>query len=367
MPRGLHVGRATIRRVVLASGGTAGHVHPALAVADAWRALRPDVALTVLGTADGFEARAVPAHGLPFVAVPAAPLVGTGMSGRLRALATTARGALRARRVLAGLRPDLMLAFGNYASAGAVLAAWSRGIPVVLHEANVVPGVANRWLARLATRVLVGCAPTAGAFGVTPAVVTGTPVRAELAAVRKTAPAGSVRLLVTGGSLGSRFLDAEAPALAARIAGLGVACAVRHQAAEPAPVEAAYRRLGVAAEVVRFLDPDPMLASYAWADVALTCAGAMTLAELARVGLPAVVVPLACAALDHQTANAREAARLTGCRWTSEAAWDVEAVAAHVAALARSPAAWTSASDGMRRLATPDAARRIVAACEEVA
>jgi len=357
MRRALHV--------ALASGGTAGHVHPALAVADAWRALRPDVELTVLGTPDGFEARAVPAHGLRFVAIPAAPLVGSGALGRLRALATTARGALQARRALATLRPDVLLAFGNYASAGAVLAAWSRGTPVVLHEANVVPGVANRWLARLATRVLVGFEPTAGAFGAIPAVVTGTPVRAELASVRKTPPAGRLRLLVTGGSLGSRFLDAHAPALAARLEALGVACEVRHQAAEPAAVDAAYRRLGIAAEVVRFLDP--MLASYAWADVALTCAGAMTLGELGSVGLPAVVVPLGCAALDHQTANAREAARLSGCLWTSEAGWDVDAVAAHVTALARSAETWTAAAAGMRRLASPDAARRIVAACEEVA
>lgn len=358
MPRALHV--------ALASGGTAGHVHPALAVADAWRARRPGVALTVLGTPDGFEARAVPAHGLPFVAVPAAPLVGTGALGRVRALATTLHGTVRARHVLAELRPDVLLAFGNYACAGAVLAARSRGIPVVLHEANVVPGVANRWLARLATRVLVGFEPTAGAFGTTPAIVTGTPVRAELASVVKTPPSGGrLRLLVTGGSLGSRFLDAQAPLLATRLMALGVACEVRHQAAEPATVEATYRRLGIDAEVARFLEA--MIAAYTWADMALTCAGAMTLGELGSVGLPAVVVPLACAALDHQTANAREAARLTGCYWTSEAAFDVDAVATHVATLARSPEAWSDAAAGMRRLATPDAAQRIVDACEEVA
>jgi UDP-N-acetylglucosamine--N-acetylmuramyl-(pentapeptide) pyrophosphoryl-undecaprenol N-acetylglucosamine transferase len=344
--------------VAIASGGTAGHVHPALAVADAWRALRPDVELTFLGTPEGFAARVAPAR---FVPVPAAPLVGTGTLRRARAVAIAARGARVARQALAASPPRLLLAFGNYASAGAVLGARSLGIPVVLHEANVVPGVANRWLARVAPRVLVGFAGTVGAFAAGKAVVTGTPVRGELSAIRTKPPdAGrALRLLVTGGSLGSRFLDARAPELAARLG-----CEVRHQAAEPAPVADAYRALGVPAEVVRYLDP--MADAYAWADVALTCAGAMTLAELAIVGLPAVVVPLACAALDHQTANAREAARVTGCLSVAESAWDVDVVAAHLAGLARTPGAWAAAAAGMRRLAAPDAARRIVEACEEL-
>jgi UDP-N-acetylglucosamine--N-acetylmuramyl-(pentapeptide) pyrophosphoryl-undecaprenol N-acetylglucosamine transferase len=344
--------------VAIASGGTAGHVHPALAVADAWRALRPGVELTFLGTPDGFAARVAPAR---FVPVPAAPLVGSGARGKVRALATALHGAGVARRALAASRPRVLLAFGNYASAGAVLGARSLGIPVVLHEANVVPGVANRRLARLAARVLVGFAATGEAFAGGKAVVTGTPVRSELSSIRKTPPdpGRPLRLLVTGGSLGSRFLDAHAPELAARIG-----CEVRHQAAGPAPVADAYRRLGVSADAVRYLDP--MADAYAWADVALTCAGAMTLAELAIVGLPAVVVPLACAALDHQTANAREAARVTGCLSVAESAWDVGVVAEHLGGLARSPEAWSAASAGMRRLAAPDAARRIVDACEAV-
>jgi UDP-N-acetylglucosamine--N-acetylmuramyl-(pentapeptide) pyrophosphoryl-undecaprenol N-acetylglucosamine transferase len=247
-----------------------------------------------------------------------------------------------------------------------VLAARSLGLPIVLHEANAVAGVANRLLGRIVDSVLLGFGSAADAFSC-PTAVTGTPVRAEILAVPpphhpdRDAP---FRILVSGGSQGSPFLDERAPDLLARVARRGHALEVRHQAAERnrEGVEAAYAGAGVRAVVVPYIDD--MAAAYASAHFAIVPAGAVTLSELAAVGLPALLVPLGSAALDHQVSNARAFAEATGVRWMREDAWDPDALADHVVSLIASSAAWSEASGGMRRVARADAAAAVVRACE---
>jgi len=328
----------------------------------------PDVDVLFVGTAGGFETRLVPSHGHRLAVIRAAPLLGVGLTGKVWAVIATIVGAAQARRILRRHSVQLVLGLGNYACAPAVLAARSLGLPTVLHEANAVAGLANRLLGRIVDRVLLGYGSAAGAF-TCPTTVTGTPVRPEILALGEPSqPHGGApfRILVSGGSQGSRFLDDRVPHLLARVVRAGHALEVRHQAAERdlERVEAAYAGAGVRALVVPFIDD--MAEAYAWADFAVVTAGAVTLSELAAVGLPALLVPLASAALDHQAANARAFAEATGVRWVHEDAWDADGLAAHVASLIASSAAWSEASAGVRRLARTDAAAAVVRACEAV-
>lgn len=358
------------RRIAIACGGTAGHVYPALAIADAYRRMVPGTDVLFLGGTGGFESRLVQAHGYRLAVTRAAPVLGVALAAKARAMIATMVGMAQARRILRRENVELVLGLGNYACAPAVLAARSLGLPTLLHEANAVAGVANRLLGHVVDRVLLGFESATGAFA-KPTTVTGTPVRAEILALAcgqdphgAPRPGVPARILVSGGSQGSPFLDERAPDLLARLAHRGHALEVRHQAAEPdlERVQAAYAGAGLRARVVAYIDD--MAGAYAWADFAAVCAGAVTLAEVAAVGLPVLLVPLGSAALDHQAANARAFAAATGVRWVREDAWDADALAAHVASLIASPSAWSAASAGVRRLARMDAAAAVVRACE---
>jgi UDP-N-acetylglucosamine--N-acetylmuramyl-(pentapeptide) pyrophosphoryl-undecaprenol N-acetylglucosamine transferase len=310
----------------------------------------------------------VPAHGYRLVHVRAAPLFGTGALGRVRAATSLFAGTKDARGWLRAERPAIVLGFGGYAGAGAVLGAWSLGIPAAIHEANATGGVANRFLARVAGRVLLGFAEAAGDFPSGRTIVTGMPVRPTVeAAGRDRTASRTFRVLVLGGSLGSTFLNARVPDLLARVTRAGVTLRVRHQTGghAPAPVADAYEEAGVAADVFAYDDELPT--AYRDADFAIACAGASTLVELAAAQVPALLVPLGTAALDHQTANARAFAAATGAWWTTEAAWDGAALADRLAAFATSGTARAEAADRLAAAARPDAAQAVVAACEALA
>ena len=362
-PRTLHG-----RRIAIAGGGTAGHVRPALAVAEAYRAARPDVDILFLGTPEGAERRLVPAHGYRLATLTAAPFFGVGTAGRLRSVTALVSGTAQARRVLRAEGSELVLGFGNFASAGALLGARTMGLATVIHEANAVAGVTNRFLGRLVDRVLLGFAEAAPAFPRRTAVLTGTPVRAAVRtlAASRAGPraAGPVRLVVLGGSQGSPFLNAHVPGVAVGVARRGLALEVRHQTGrdDPDPVRAAYQRGGVGADVQPSFDD--VTVAYRWADLVIACAGAITLAELAIAGLPALLVPLSSAALDHQRANARAFAAATGVWWTGEDAWDATAVEERLAVLVASAGERHAAAARMVAAARPDAADAVVVACE---
>jgi UDP-N-acetylglucosamine--N-acetylmuramyl-(pentapeptide) pyrophosphoryl-undecaprenol N-acetylglucosamine transferase len=348
-------------------------VHPGLAIADAYRERLAGVEVLFLGSADGLETRLVPARGYRLELLPASPFLRVGWPGKMRAVVAMVAGALRARHVLRAQRVELVVGLGNYACAGAVVGAWSLGIPIVLHEANAVAGAANKVLAHLADRVLLGSLAARPAFRASKTLVTGVPLRAELlrldaarAAPRVPAPGASVRVLVSGGSGGSPFLDAHVPELLARVVARGHAVEVRHHVA-PGSAErtrAAYADAHIPAAVAPFVDD--LADSYEWAHFAIVGGGAVTLAELAAVGLPALLVPLSSAARDHQSVNARSFADATGAWWTREEAWDADALATRLTSLIEAPGAWSAASTAVRRAARPDAAAAVVAACEAV-
>lgn len=358
-----------MRRVALVAGGTAGHVYPALEVARAYRQRVPDADVLFIGTEGGFESRLVAAHGYRLELVPGAPLFGVGAAGKALALARLVTGTHRARQLLRSERIQLVLGFGGYSSAGTMVAARTLGLHTAIFEANALPGLTNRLVGRVVDRVYLGCAAALPAFASTKTLVTGVPVRAEMVDAgihREARPVTPFHILVSGGSLGSAFLNQQAAALLRCLTEQGVALEVRHQAGarDLEAVRNTYERAGLSAHVTAY--DDQMADAYAWAHFAIACGGAGTLAELAASGLPALLVPLSGASEDHQEANARAFATLSGSLWVREKDWRPALLAAQIAELLTRPDDWAAATQRLRWLATDDAVSVIVADCEAV-
>jgi UDP-N-acetylglucosamine--N-acetylmuramyl-(pentapeptide) pyrophosphoryl-undecaprenol N-acetylglucosamine transferase len=370
-PRGLRPAPAVCRRrIAIAAGGTAGHVSPALAFADAYRQLDADAEIVFFGAPGGCEARLVPRSGHRLETVAGAPLFRVGIAGKTRAAGQLARGFLQSRRRLRAVGARLAVGFGGYASAGVMLAARSLGLRTAIHESNVVPGLTNLLLSRVVDRVCLGYEDARGAFRGRDTAVTGNPIRGEIAALRPAdnrwpgLPGRAARVLIIGGSGGSLFLNRRMPDLLRRLAAFGTAIEARHQggASDLGPVRAAYAGARVSAAVVPYIDD--MSEAYGWADFVVTQGGAATLAELAHCGLPALIVPLADAARNHQTANAIAHVRAGGGRWVSEGEWSPEELAQWLASLLRDPEALAILSQRVRRLAAAAAAAALVTECE---
>ena len=283
--------------VVLAGGGTAGHVEPALALADALRRRDPKTVITALGTATGLEARLVPSRGYDLAEIPRVPLPRRPAPDLLRLPGRVASAVRRTRAHLDRVGADVVVGFGGYVALPAYLAARRRGTPFVVHEANARAGLANRVGARLTPYVAVAV----DGSGLGGATVLGLPLRTALARLDRPAVRAEARaafglaagpvLLVTGGSQGARQLNAAVAGAAGDLAAAGVQ--VLHVAG-PKQADDVRAALGPEAPPTHHVLPyvDRMELAYAAADLAVCRAGAMTCAELAAVGLPAVYVPL---------------------------------------------------------------------------
>jgi UDP-N-acetylglucosamine--N-acetylmuramyl-(pentapeptide) pyrophosphoryl-undecaprenol N-acetylglucosamine transferase len=268
------------RRVALAGGYTAGHIMPMIAVGEAYAECCPGARIIAVGERYGLEARLLPERGFAFHAIAAASFFGaTTPAGLKRAAASLYRGFWRARRILKDTGTETVIGFGGYVAAPTVLAARSLDLVTVLFEPNVVPGRANRLLRLFADCRLVGQGETRETRGWEKALVAGHPIREEIAALepQQRRASEALHILVTGGSLGSAFLDRACPELCAKIAQGVQGVGVLHQScAERVPaVSAAYESAGVVAEVRPFLD---MRQAYAQADFVICAAGAGTLA-----------------------------------------------------------------------------------------
>lgn len=283
---------------MLAGGGTGGHVEPALALADAVRRLDPTVTVSAIGTPRGLENRLVPARGYPLALIPPVPLPRRASRQLATVPGRLARATRAAGRVLDEADADVVVGFGGYVALPVYLAARRRGIPIVVHEANARPGLANRVGARL-TRHVAAASPRCS---LPHAVHIGLPLRQAIAGLDRAAARVAARaglgldadrptLLVTGGSQGAGRLNDAAVGAAGTLTAAGIQ--VLHLTGE-AHLRTVRARLpepsGAPYVVVPYLDR--MEAAYAAADLVLCRAGAMTCAELAAVGLPAVYVPL---------------------------------------------------------------------------
>jgi UDP-N-acetylglucosamine--N-acetylmuramyl-(pentapeptide) pyrophosphoryl-undecaprenol N-acetylglucosamine transferase len=281
------------RSVLLAGGGTAGHVSPLLALADCLRRRDPGVLVTALGTAAGLEARLVPERGYPLLEVPKVPFPRRPSGDLLRLPANLRRAVRAAEEAIESTGAEVVVGFGGYVSTPAYLAARRRHVPIVVHEQNARPGLANRLGARLAARVAVTFAGTA----LPHATVTGMPLRREIATLDRAAHRDEARarfglgdgptVLVTGGSLGAQRLNDAFAAAAAGLSAAGV------QVLHVTGTGKEFVPEGVgAAPYVVLPYCDRMDLAYAAADLAVARSGANTVCELTAVGLPAVYVPL---------------------------------------------------------------------------
>lgn len=290
-----------LRPVMILAGGTGGHIFPGLAVARALRAR--GVPVLWLGSEGGMETRLVPQHGLPIDTIEVRGVRGKGIATLLGAPLKLLRSVTAARQVLRQRQPRAVVSFGGFAAGPGGLAARLEGIPLVVHEQNRAPGMTNRVLARIARRVLCGFPQTFANEE-----VVGNPVREEISAVpppeqRFAGREGLLRLLVLGGSQGARALNRAVPAALAALPP-HLRFDVRHQCGEKLRDEAAgaYAESRIDASIEPFIGD--MAAAYAWADLVVCRAGALTLAELCAVGVGSVLVPFPLAVDDHQTKNA---------------------------------------------------------------
>lgn len=358
-------------RIALIGGYTAGHVFPMLAVAETYRARDARAELLFVGGRASLEASLISNRGYAWHEIDGAPLYGVASKlDRIQSCGAFLRGFAQARRLLARERADLALGFGGYITAGPMLAARTLGIATAIFEANVIPGRANRLVQRWMHRRLLASPETADFRGWRESVIVGYPLRSEIAQLAgqaRAAPAGRhARVIVAGGSRGSVFLNRAAPKLLSRLVRGGIDIRVMHQTGlqPPEPVARAYRDAAVPATVGGFTTD--MAQAYAQADFVICAAGAGTLAEVAALGLPVLIVPISEVADDHQLANARAFAARTGAAWVREADWDEEAVARSLAHTLADAEAWRTAAARVRAMARPDAAAAIVDACERL-
>ncbi len=293
------------KNILIMAGGTGGHIFPGIAVAEYLRAQGWEVHW--LGTADHMEAEIVPKHLIPIHFIEVSGLRGKGLLSKISAVIKLVTAIGSAWRLIRRLQPDVVLGMGGYASGAGGIAARMQGIPLLIHEQNAVLGLTNRWLAKIASRVLLGFAGAARGLPQSSATeVTGNPVRASIGQTTSAHAAGeggALRILIIGGSLGARPFNQELPGLLASLHNIEV----QHQTGKgnAAAVEQAYiekHPVGTI-RVCEFIED--MAAAYQWADLVICRAGAITVTEISLSGIAAIFIPLPHAVDDHQTANAR--------------------------------------------------------------
>jgi UDP-N-acetylglucosamine--N-acetylmuramyl-(pentapeptide) pyrophosphoryl-undecaprenol N-acetylglucosamine transferase len=293
--------------VMITTGGTGGHVFPGLAVAA--KLVARGCRVFWLGTRDGMEARLVPAHGVEFESVSFRGVRGKGLRTLLFGPFALLCACIDSARVIRRRRPSVVLGFGGFASFPGALMGVASGKPLIVHDANAVAGLANRILAYGADRVLLGFPGALSGRAARQAPWVGNPLRDDIVALpapgqRFADRTGPLRVLVVGGSLGAAAINGALPMALAAIAPERRPHVVHQTGARHIEtVRTAYAAAGVSAECVAFIDD--MAARYAWADLVVCRGGALTIAELAAVGLGAIVVPLPGAIADEQSANAR--------------------------------------------------------------
>ncbi len=350
-------------RVVLAGGGTGGHVFPAIAVADALSEMG-DVEVTFFGSPRGLETRAIPAHRSPqgreyaLELLGVEPMVGGGAARAVKSAMLAGKGTAIATKALLQKRPDAVMSVGGYAAGPVALAAVGLRIPLAILEPNSVMGLTNRWLAPFAKRAYLAFPELRAKFSADVARLTGVPLRRAFH--RQELASGTFRILVLGGSQGAKGLNARLPDAVARVAKAGVAIEVLHQAGggRAEEVEKAYRSEGASnVSVVPFIED--VATELGRAHLVIARSGAGTLAEIAAVGRPSLLVPFPYAADDHQAKNAAAFVSVGASIAIREEAADPLRLANEIVSLARDHARLVRMAEAAASLGHPDAAREI--------
>ena len=362
----------TFRRLLIAGGGTGGHVFPALALGEAFLASDPSAALLFVGARGGLEGRLVNERGHRLVELGVGKLRGEGLRRRLGTLAGLPAAVFEAIKVLREFRPEVVVGVGGYASGPVAAAATLLRIPVVLLEQNAILGATNRAIAHFAEKVVVAFPSAAKQLPAAKVALLGNPLRSELQRALEHAPPDARRatpertLLVMGGSQGATYLNEllweAAPALTRRFPLLRIV----HQTGmrDYERVRERYREMGLRAEVQPFIAD--MADCYRRIDLALCRSGAMTIAELCAFGVPALLVPYPHAAGDHQAANAADLVVAGGALLRRQQELDAERLVALLGSLFGDPQRLESMAQAMRALGRPQAASDVLSLLREV-
>ena len=352
-------------RVILTTGGTGGHIFPALATAQAILKKRPDAQILFIGGLYGPEKDIVEKAGIAFVGLPVRGVMGRGLKA-LSALASISTGIGQSMNIVREFRPHVTMGFGGYACFAAVFAAWLLRCPCALHEQNAIPGAANKLLGRIARKICLSWPQPDGNPGFPPekCVMTGNPIRTEI--MDAVAEPGQKRLFIMGGSLGARALNSMVVGMLPQLKDAGISILHQTGAKEYDAVCEGYAAAGWSPEEISLtVRPfiDDMAAAYAQCSLAFCRAGATSMAELAATGTPAVYVPFPFAAHDHQTSNARTMQGAGGGillpQDEAQAMAEKGELAPMLISLLGDGARLAAMREGARTLARPDAAEAV--------
>ena len=358
-------------KVLIAGGGTGGHLYPGIAVAEQITAV-PGGAVVFVGTARGLETRLVPKAGFPLELVTVSGLKRMGIAAMVRGLGRLPKALLQSWRILSRHKPDVVLGVGGYASGPLVLAAALRGIPTAIQEQNSVPGFTNRTLGWFARRVFVAFAEAGGSFARRKVRLVGNPVRRtflERAAVAAASAGVGRSVLILGGSQGSHAVNEIATGMVRVLDARGHLRPIVHQtgADEMDRMQVHYAALGYEGKVDVRAFIDDMPAVLADAAVVVARAGALTLAELAIMRRPAILIPLPTAADDHQTRNARAFEAAGAAIVLPQADASATRLADLIDEILGDPARHAAMSAAMATLARVDATTAVVAELSAIA
>jgi len=350
------------KTLLVMAGGTGGHVFPGLAVADKLKAQGWQISW--LGTKDRMEAQLVPEYGYEIDFIDIAGVRGNGLKRLLLAPFRVIKSIVQARAVLKKRHVDLVLGMGGFASGPGGIAAWILGIPVIVHEQNATAGLTNRILSFFAKKVLMGFPD---AFHSEKAVLVGNPVRDELLtlAEKTISPEHSpLNLLVVGGSLGAQVLNELLPEV---LSGFDKSqIKVKHQSGKGhyQKLKQAYQQVDIEVDVQEFISD--MRGAYSWADLVICRAGALTVAEIAAVGLPAIFVPLPHAVDDHQTKNAQQLVKIEAAVLIAQNELNGHKLSDYLHRFSQNRSLLEAMSKNSRKVAITDATERFVAICNQL-
>jgi UDP-N-acetylglucosamine--N-acetylmuramyl-(pentapeptide) pyrophosphoryl-undecaprenol N-acetylglucosamine transferase len=363
----------TSMRILIAGGGTGGHLFPGVALAEEIRGRDPDAAVRFVGTRRGIEARVLPELGWEHAFIEISGLKTVGLGGAVRGLLRVPRALWQSRRIIRAFRPDVVVGVGGYASGPVVLAARLMGLPTAILEQNSIPGLTNKILGRFVRAVFVSFDESRRFFPARRVIASGNPIRRALLAALQSEPGNGAastgaataapHVLVFGGSQGARALNELVPVAAALLRERGLAFHIVHQTGEAGleATQARYRDAGVDADCRAFIRD--MAGAYQRADLVVSRAGATTVAELGVVGRPAILVPFPQAADNHQEINAREVVRAGAALLHRQAELTPERLADAMAGLLGDAAVRARMAGAMKKLGRPDAAATIADWC----
>ena len=361
--------------LMIAGGGTGGHIYPAIAIAREWLARDGDRRAIFVGTEKGLEKTIVPKAGFPLEFIDVGGLKGKGGLDLVRNVLRVPKGLIQAWGLVGKHEPSVVLGVGGYSSGPVLLAARLRGVPTIIHEANAFPGLANRAVARFVTAVAVAFQEALPRLRRADGVVTGNPIRAEFFEAGRRgagetaggAPAPQRRLLIFGGSQGSRILNDTVTGALLFLAPLKDSLEIVHQTGpnDLEKIRKAYRESAFAnATVVPYLDP--IVDQMAAADLIVCRAGAMTIGELSAIGRAAILVPFAAATNNHQELNARVVERAGGAVVLTEAELSPEKLAAAITDIVSDPERAARMGASSKTLSLPSATKNIVDLIEKI-